>query len=150
MTSCPYSSYHNFIHPQKPIRTTLRSPGIEHFIHFSGIQSSAEKIPAWNVTKWSLFFNIAPPPPQSTHFFYRVCKSWIPSIKNVINSRYDVIILTFQPTLEYLFRYILDIHRYLLYRLRNTVLYVWMNKWLTYERGKHTSKIKVQIKWYGR
>ena len=49
------------------------------------------KIFSRKVTKWDLFFNIV--------LFFNWCGSpWIPMIKKVTNSRYDVIIWTFQST----------------------------------------------------
>ena len=52
------------------------------------------KILFWNVTKWGLFFNIDP---FVVHILLPPCFSaWIPLMKEKKNSRYDIIIWTFQ------------------------------------------------------
>ena len=43
-----------------------------------------------------VYFSTSSPLPF-THFFHRCCSAWIVWIKRVINSRYDIIIWTFQP-----------------------------------------------------
>ena len=55
------------------------------------------KILSLNETKWNLFFNIVSL--TYTHFFHWCCCAWILLVKKVINSRYDIIIWTFQSIL---------------------------------------------------
>ena len=64
------------------------------------LKSSLTKILSWNVIKSCLFFNIAPTPSlRSKHFFHWHYSAWSNWSKKIINSKYDVIIWTFQPTI---------------------------------------------------
>ena len=52
------------------------------------------KILKWNANKWGLFFHIIS---LAVHFSHWCCNAWIPLVKKVIKSRYEVIIWIFQP-----------------------------------------------------
>ena len=64
---------------------------------------SLTKILSLNVTECGLLFESSM---RSTHFIYWCCSAWISLVKNLVNSRYDIIICTFQPTLVYIYIYI--------------------------------------------
>ena len=69
------------------------------------IQRSAKKFKGWprysHGMRLNEFYFLINHSMRSTHF-NRCCSVWIPLVKNVIYSRYDITIWTFQPTFVYI------------------------------------------------
>ena len=69
-------------------------PKRKRYSPFYDIKRSAEKIMECDQMKFIFQHS---PSWRSAHFFHWCCSAWIPLVKKVINSRYDLIIWTFQP-----------------------------------------------------
>ena len=106
--------YENFLSFVKKYSFKFKWVTLRKFINWNIIlQGLAKKFIGWlkylscNVTKCSFIFRYSPQY-LSIHFFHLFYSVWIPLIKKVINSRYDIIIWTFQK--NYSIDYILLIY----------------------------------------
>ena len=79
----------------KPANFIVSSFWVTCYIRVGWKVHRLTKIFSWSLTKWDLFFNIAPL--VNANIFQWCCSAWITLVQNIINSRYNIITWAFQP-----------------------------------------------------